>query len=167
MGAATRARAICTRRRERWNAFIEVLKEAVEKTTWSSPEDKIPILEEMIEVYRDRLKLDVMVVNAFNQILNIQPNNFEAADALAAQYEAMKRWPDLIALLRKKAAVVESADGQDRAARARRESVPREVLEPGGGDQGLRGDPRAGSRQQPRRSASSSRCTRSAATGRS
>ena len=27
----------------------------------------------MIEVYRDRLKLDVMVVNAFNQILTIQP----------------------------------------------------------------------------------------------
>ena len=64
----------------------------------------------MIEVYRDRLKLDVMVVNAYNQILSIQPNNFEAADALAAQYETMKRWPDLIALLRKKAAVVESAE---------------------------------------------------------
>ena len=64
----------------------------------------------MIEVYRDRLKLDVMVVNAYNQILTIQPDNFEAADALAAQYETMKRWPDLIALLRKKAAVVESAE---------------------------------------------------------
>ena len=87
-----------------------MLKEAVEKTTWASPEDKIPILEEMIEVYRDRLKLDVMVVNAYNQILTIQPDNFDAADALAAQYETMKRWPDLIALLRKKAAVVESAE---------------------------------------------------------
>ena len=86
------------------------MKEAVEKTTWSAPEDKIPVLEEMIEVYRDRLKLDVMVVNAFNQILTIQPDNFDAADALAAQYETMKRWPDLIALLRKKASVVESAE---------------------------------------------------------
>lgn len=93
---------------ERWNAFIEVMKEAIEKGSWPSPEDKIPVLEEMIEVYRDRLKLDVMVVNAFNQILSIQPDNFEAADALAAQYETMKRWPDLIALLRKKAQVVES-----------------------------------------------------------
>ncbi len=62
----------------------------------------------MIEVYRDRLKLDVMVVNAFTQILNIQPTNFEAADELAAQYETMKRWPDLISLLRKKASVVEA-----------------------------------------------------------
>ncbi len=93
---------------ERWNAFIEVMKEAVDKANWARPEDKIPLLFEMIEVYRERLKLDVMVVNAFNQILSIQPTNFEAADALAAQYETMKRWPDLISLLRKKAAVVES-----------------------------------------------------------
>ena len=102
----------------------------------------------MIEVYRDRLKLDVMVVNAFNQILNIQPTNFEAADALAAQYETMKRWPDLISLLRKKAAVGRVADGEGRAAPARRQPVPREVLEPGRGDQGVRDDPRAGSRQR-------------------
>ena len=121
----------------------------------------------MIEVYRDRLKLDVMVVNAFNQILSIQPDNFEAADALAAQYETMKRWPDLIALLRKKASVVESAEEKIALHAARRESVPREVLEPGGGDQGLRVDPRAGSRQQRGARRSSSRCTRSAATGRS
>jgi tetratricopeptide (TPR) repeat protein len=94
------------RKAERWNAFVEVMKDAIDKANWSKPEDKIPVLFEMIEVYRDRLKLDVMVVNAFNQILNIQPTNFEAADALASQYEAMKRWPDLISLLRKKATVV-------------------------------------------------------------
>jgi golgin subfamily B member 1 len=91
---------------ERWNAFIEVMKEGVDKANWGKPEDKIPLLLEMIEVYRDRLKLDVMVVNAFNQILTIQPTNFTATDALAAQFETMKRWPDLISLLRKKATVV-------------------------------------------------------------
>jgi tetratricopeptide (TPR) repeat protein len=91
---------------ERWNAFIEVMKDAVDKANWASPEAKIPLLFEMIEVYRDRLKLDVMVVNAFNQILNIQPTNEQAGEALAAQYEAMKRWPDLISLLRRKAGAV-------------------------------------------------------------
>jgi hypothetical protein len=91
---------------ERWNAFIEVMKDAVEKASWSHPEDKIPLLLEMITVYRERLKLDVMVVNAFNQILSIDPENLEASSALAAQYEQMKRWPDLIALLRKRAGVV-------------------------------------------------------------
>ncbi len=91
---------------ERWNAFIEVMKDAVDKANWAAPDDKIPLLFEMIEVYRDRLKLDVMVVNAFNQILNIQPTNEQAGDALAAQYETMKRWPDLISLLRRKAGAV-------------------------------------------------------------
>ena len=106
--APRRELAILYQQAERWNAFIEVTKEGVEKAKWSAPEDKIPVLLDMIEVYRDRLKLDVMVVNAFNQILTIQPSNFEAADKLAAQYEAMKRWPDLISLLRKKASVAET-----------------------------------------------------------
>jgi tetratricopeptide (TPR) repeat protein len=95
---------------ERWKACVEVLKEGVEKATWSSPEKKVPVLFEMVELYRDRLKLDVMVVNAFNQILTIQPDNLEAVDALASQYQGMGRWPELISLLRKKAAVVESPE---------------------------------------------------------
>jgi hypothetical protein len=68
------------------------------------------VLFEMVEVYADRLKLDVMVVNAFNQILTIQPDNLQAVDALAGQYEQMGRWPELIAILRKKAAVVAEPD---------------------------------------------------------
>lgn len=95
---------------ERWKLCVEVLKEGVEKATWSSAELKVPVLFEMIELYRDRLKLDVMVVNAFNQILTIQPDNLEAVDALAGQYQGMGRWPELISLLRKKAAVVESSE---------------------------------------------------------
>ncbi len=95
------------KRAERWKACVEALKEGVEKATWAAPELKVPVLFEMVELYRDRLKLDVMVVQAFNQILTIQPDNLEAVDALAAQYQGMGRWPELISLLRKKAAVVE------------------------------------------------------------
>jgi len=67
------------------------------------------VLLEMVELYRDRLKLDVMVVEAYNRILTLQPNNVEVMDALAAQYEVIPRWPELIAVLRKKAAIVASA----------------------------------------------------------
>ncbi len=91
---------------ERWKACVETLKEGVEKAQFSSQAEKIPVLFEMVEVYRDRLKLDVMVVNAFNQILTLQPDNLQAVDALSSQYESMGRWPELIAILRKKAAVV-------------------------------------------------------------
>jgi len=98
------------RRAERWKACVEVLKEAVEKATWPTPEAKVPVLLEMVELYRDRLKLDVMVVEAYNRILALQPDNVEVMDALAAQYEAIPRWPELIAVLRKKAAIVEAAE---------------------------------------------------------
>jgi tetratricopeptide (TPR) repeat protein len=91
---------------ERWKAYVETLKEGVDKAQFSDTSDKISVLFEMVEVYRDRLKLDVMVVSAFNQILTIQPDNLDAVDALASQYEAMNRWPELIAILRKKAGVV-------------------------------------------------------------
>ena len=97
------------RRAERWKACVEVLKEAVEKATWPTPEAKVPVLLEMVELYRDRLKLDVMVVEAYNRILTLQPSNIEVMDALAAQYEVIPRWPELIAVLRKKAAIVGSA----------------------------------------------------------
>jgi tetratricopeptide (TPR) repeat protein len=85
---------------ERWNALIEVLKEEAERT---SGEDKVAVLFEMVEVYRERLKLDVMVVNTYGQILQLAPKNVLALDSLATQYEAMKRWPDLIGTLQKRA----------------------------------------------------------------
>jgi len=97
---------------ERWKACVEILKEAVEKAGWSSPEDKIPLLLEMAEIYRERLKLDVNVIDSYHRILAIQPDNVAVMDALIAQLEgsANPRWPDIISLLRKKAAVTEAAE---------------------------------------------------------
>ncbi len=97
---------------ERWKACVEILKEAVDKASWPAPEAKIPLLLEMVDIYRDRLKLDVNVIDAYHRILAIQPENVEVMDALIAQLEgsANPRWPDIIALLRKKAAVAESAE---------------------------------------------------------
>ena len=44
----------------------------------------------------------------FNQILQIDPRNRAALDALAAQYETMKRWPDLIATMQKRVPLLEN-----------------------------------------------------------
>ena len=119
----------------------------------ASPEDKIPVLFEMIEVYRDRLKLDVMVVNAFNQILHHpagQPRRRRRAGRAVRDDEALAG-SDL--------AAAQEGGGRRRPAEKvalhlrGREPVPREVLQPGRGDQVLRGDPRARSRTTARRSA--------------
>jgi tetratricopeptide (TPR) repeat protein len=97
---------------ERWKACVEILKEAVEKAAWPVPDAKVPLLLEMVEIYRDRLKLDVNVIDSYHRILAIQPSNVEVMNALVAQLEgsANPRWPDVIALLRKKAAIAESAE---------------------------------------------------------
>jgi len=93
---------------ERWKNLVDVLTEGVEKASWSSDADKVPLLWEMVEVYRDRLKLNQKVISSFTQLLAIAPDNLHAVDALAEQYEAMNRWPDVISLLRKKVEVVDA-----------------------------------------------------------
>jgi tetratricopeptide (TPR) repeat protein len=40
---------------------------------WPIPDAKVPLLLEMVEIYRDRLKLDVNVIDSYNRILAIQP----------------------------------------------------------------------------------------------
>ncbi|MCS6914793.1 MAG: tetratricopeptide repeat protein [Myxococcales bacterium] len=92
---------------ERWNALADVLKDEVDKVPLST-EQKVATLFELVDLYKERLRLDTMVVNTFNAILALQPGNLRALDAIAAQYEHMKRWPDLIGALQKKAAQVEN-----------------------------------------------------------
>ena len=102
--AARREYARVLKAAERWNAIIELHKEEVEKLADTTADEKVALLHEMIGIYRDKLKLDVMVLNSYNAILALRPGDMQALDALAAQYEHMKRWPDLIGVLQKKAA---------------------------------------------------------------
>ncbi len=92
---------------ERWNALADAIKDEVDKVADLTAEEKVEKLFELVDIYKDRLRLDSQIVNTFNAIIAIQPNNTRALDSLAAQYETMKRWPDLISTLQKKAAAVE------------------------------------------------------------
>ncbi len=91
---------------QRWNALVEVLKEEVELARY--PEEKVDLLRQMVNIYRDRLNLDVMVINGLIQILQISPSDLDVMDQLAAQYEKMNRWTDLISVLKKKAEAAQS-----------------------------------------------------------
>ena len=92
---------------ERWNALVEVLKEEADLV--DDPSQKIALLTQMVECYRDRLGLDVMVVSGLNQILQLDPARVDILESLATQYEKMKRWTDLIGTLKKKAEVMPTA----------------------------------------------------------
>lgn len=94
----------------KWNALLEHYKEEItileREDSDESRLQQVDFLSKMVDIYRDRLRLDVMVINTYNAILQIDPVNSAAIDALAARYEKSKRWNDLINILQKKVDVV-------------------------------------------------------------
>jgi tetratricopeptide (TPR) repeat protein len=98
----------------KWNALRELIKEQIE-ALGDGPEDverKVELLMEVVEIYRDHLKLDVMVINTYNAILSLRPNHPDALQALTDKYEALGRWNDLIGLLQRRKDVVSDTEGK-------------------------------------------------------
>ncbi len=94
---------------EKWNALLEMLKEQAEALSKDDPaqlEQRIERLLEVVAIYRDRLKLDAMVINTYNTILQLKPDHLGSLDALAQKYEGMSRWNDLIGVLQRKADLI-------------------------------------------------------------
>ncbi|MBK8172574.1 MAG: tetratricopeptide repeat protein [Sandaracinaceae bacterium] len=91
------------RRAGKWNALVEALKADLESKREGSVESRVAILREMVAVYRDRLNLDVMVINTYNAILQILPDDEEALGSLSSTYESLGRWNDLIQVLTRQA----------------------------------------------------------------
>ncbi|PIE17900.1 MAG: hypothetical protein CSA65_07020 [Proteobacteria bacterium] len=92
---------------ERWNQLADVLKD--EKDLVDDPVEKKAMLLEMVELYRERLNLDVMVVNSLAELHKLDPQDAAVLDEMIVQYESMSRWTDLISTLKKKAEVVADA----------------------------------------------------------
>ncbi|MFO0695524.1 MAG: tetratricopeptide repeat protein [Polyangiales bacterium] len=91
------------RRGEKWNALVEILKQEADSIDESEKDRKVEVLRELVGVYRENMRLDVMVINTYNAILQVKPDDAEALDQLSRTFEAMGRWNDLIQVLGKKA----------------------------------------------------------------
>ncbi|HEX2574271.1 MAG TPA: tetratricopeptide repeat protein [Polyangia bacterium] len=93
------------RKTEKWNALLELLKEEIEALgkNPAAIDERIERLLDVVAIYRDKLNLDVMVLNTYNTILQLKPDHEGALAALAAKYEAMGRWNDLITVLQRQA----------------------------------------------------------------
>jgi len=94
----------------KWNALVEVLKAELDLLPPTDAERRIALLREMVPIYRDKLSLDVMVINTFNAILQFLPDDAEALESLAKTYEALGRWNDLIQVLTKQADAEQDKD---------------------------------------------------------
>ncbi len=91
------------RRTEKWNALLDLMKDEIERLAEGDLAGRVEKMFDVIEIYRDRLRLDVMVINTYNAILKLDPDNRRATDELAAKYRALGRWNDVITLLTRKA----------------------------------------------------------------
>lgn len=88
---------------EKWNALLELIKDDLESLSPSALEDKVARYLEMIPIYRDRLRLEVMVINTYVAILALKPDHPEALATLAKSYEAQGRWGDLVQIFTRQA----------------------------------------------------------------
>lgn len=101
-------------RGEKWNALVEVLKTELDALPDTASDRKVALLRETIPIYRDHLRLDVMVINSYNAILTLREGDPESLQALAAMYEQLGRYNDLISVLGKTAEA--SSDPQEQTA---------------------------------------------------
>ena len=100
--AVTSLRALYTRT-EKWNALLELLKDDLDAVPAADVDEKINRYIEIVAIYRDRLNLDVMVVNTYLNILALKPDHPAALSALAQRYEAQGRYGDLVQVLTRQA----------------------------------------------------------------
>ncbi|MEJ7602794.1 MAG: hypothetical protein WKG01_33210 [Kofleriaceae bacterium] len=100
------------RKTEKWNALLDLMKEEIERLPETDVAGRVGKLHEVVEIYRDKLRLDVMVINTYNAILKIDPDNRRATDELASKFRALGRWNDLIAVLTRKSEVADVPDGE-------------------------------------------------------
>ena len=115
--AVTSLRALYTRT-EKWNALLELLKDDLDAVPAADVDEKINRYIEIVAIYRDRLNLDVMVVNTYLNILALKPDHPAALAALATRYEAQGRYGDLVQVLTRQADAAK--DSAERVALHRR-----------------------------------------------
>ena len=117
--AVTSLRGLYTRT-EKWNALLELLKDDLDVVSPGDVDEKINRYLEIVAIYRDRLNLDVMVVNTYLNILALKPDHPAALAALASRYEAQGRYSDLVQVLTRQADAAAQTDAATRVALHRR-----------------------------------------------
>ena len=88
---------------EKWNQLLDLLKDQCEALPAAEVDQKVECYLDMVPIYRDRLKLETMVLNTYAAVLALRPDHQEALLALAERYQAQSRWGDLAGVLARQA----------------------------------------------------------------
>lgn len=95
---------------EQWNALLDLLKGDIDTLPEDDVEGRVEIMKQMVVIYRDRLSHDPMVINTYNGILRIDPDNREALEELSSVYESLGRYSDLTRVLERRAKIEDEPD---------------------------------------------------------
>jgi tetratricopeptide (TPR) repeat protein len=101
---------VCYRQAEKWPMYVDLVKEQAERFDESRVTERVDWLLEAVRVYRDEMNHDMMVVNTYKEILEIDPENIEAVDSLVELYDEMNRSSELINALQQKAELVDEPE---------------------------------------------------------
>ena len=86
----------------KWHALVDLVKDNLKRLGPDQIDEQIALHREMIDIYKTRLNAAPKAVSEWQAILEIDEANQEALDALAHEYSEMRRWPDLVKVLRLK-----------------------------------------------------------------
>lgn len=95
---------------EQWNALLDLLKADVDALPEDDVQGRVAALRRMVVIYRDKLSHDPMVINTYNSILRIDPDNREALEALSKVYDNLGRYSDLTRVLERRAKLADDPD---------------------------------------------------------
>ena len=100
-----RALARVLYRGERWRTLADALKDE-ELHACRDDGERVAVLFQLVALYRDRLRQDLLLTATLQRILELQPANLVALDQLEAAFAGMRRWGEAAATLTRKLAHV-------------------------------------------------------------
>ena len=83
----------------KWHSLIELYKSRLKALPEDDAQGQIDLHLKMIDIYRDQISSDTKIIATWQAILQLDPANEMAMDALQDLYERMQRWPDLVRVL--------------------------------------------------------------------
>ena len=106
--APRRALARVLYRSERWRTLADALRDE-EVHACRDDGERVALLFQLVALYRDRLRQDLLLTAALQRILELQPGNLVALDQLEAAFAGMRRWPEVAATIARKLPFVTEA----------------------------------------------------------
>jgi golgin subfamily B member 1 len=80
----------------KWKEYGAVLKIELETVPSDDAERRLELIRALIPIASDHLRQDQLVVTLYQELLELDPTDAEAREALASRFEKMRNWPQLV-----------------------------------------------------------------------